>query len=259
MKGFNTTISTGFCASLDAVSYASDFIRLNRADIVLSGGVEELCEETFIGFAKLGYISGSDNSEPCCCPFDNRRNGIILSEGAGIIVLEDEDHAVKRGAPILAKIAGYGNAFDPSGDSGFNSAGQGLKKAIAYALRESSLSLHDIQYISASANSTRGLDRMETRVIRDIFGERAFSIPVSSIKSMVGETFSASGALALAAAVGTIQHGIIPPTVNYREKDPSCDLDYVPNISRNQPVDTALVIASDPYGNNSAIIVEKYE
>jgi len=100
---------------------------------------------------------------------------------------------------------------------------------------------------------------METTVIRDIFGERAFSIPVSSIKSMVGETFSASGALALAAAVGTIQHGIIPPTVNYREKDPSCDLDYVPNISRNQPVDTALVIASDPYGQNAAIIVEKYE
>lgn len=259
MKGFNTTISTGFCASLDAVSYASDFIRLNRADIVLSGGVEELCEETFLGFAKLGYISGSDNSEPRCCPFDNRRNGVILSEGAGIIVLEDEDHAVKRGAPILAKIAGYGNAFDPSGDSGFKGAGQGLKKAIANALRESSLSLHDIQYISASANSTRGLDRMETEVIKDIFGEQAFSIPVSAIKSMVGETFSASGALALAAAVGTIQHGIIPPTVNYREKDPSCDLDYVPNEARAKEIKNVLVISSDPYGNNSAIIVGKYE
>jgi len=259
MKGFNTTISTGFCASLDAVSYASDFIRLNRADIVLSGGVEELCEETFLGFAKLGYISGSDNSEPRCCPFDNRRNGVILSEGAGIIVLEDEDHAVQRGAPILAEIAGYGNAFDPSGDSGFNGAGRGLKKAIANALRESSLSLHDIQYISASANSTRGLDRMETEVIKDIFGEQAFSIPVSAIKSMVGETFSASGALALAAAVGTIQHGIIPPTVNYREKDPSCDLDYVPNEARAKEIKNVLVISSDPYGNNSAIIVGKYE
>jgi 3-oxoacyl-[acyl-carrier-protein] synthase II len=259
IKGFNTTISTGFCASLDAISYAADFIHLNRANVVLAGGVEELCEETYLGFYKLGCLSGLDGSDPVCCPYDNRRNGVILSEGAGVIILEDEDHAVKRGAPLLAKIAGYGNAFDSSGDRNFSNAGQGLKKAIANALRESSLTSNDIQYISASANSTRGLDRMETTVIRDIFGERAFSIPVSSIKSMVGETFSASGALALAAAVGTIQRGIIPPTVNYREKDPSCDLDYVPNEARAELVKNVLVISSDPYGNNSAIIVGKYD
>ena len=100
---------------------------------------------------------------------------------------------------------------------------------------------------------------METAVIKDIFGQRVFSIPVSSIKSMVGETYSASGALALAASVGTIQHGIIPPTVNYREKDPSCDLDYVPNEARAEKINNILVISSDPYGNNSAIIVGKYE
>ena len=259
LKGFNTTISTGFCAGIDAVSYASDFIRLNRADIVLTGGVEELCEETFMGFSRLGYLSGSDHSDPLCCPFDGRRNGTILSEGAGVIVLEDEDHAVKRGVSILAKIAGYGNAFDPSADKGFSHTGSGLKKAIAYALKESSLTTHDIQYISASANSTPGLDRMETEIIKAVFGERAFSIPVSSIKSMVGETFSASGAFAVAAAVGAIQHGIIPPTVNYREKDPSCDLDYVPNKARASEIKHVLVISSDPYGNNSAIIVGKYE
>lgn len=259
LKGFNTTISTGFCAGIDAVSYASDFIRLNRADIVMAGGVEELCEETLMGFARLGYLTGSDNSEALCCPFDSRRNGTILSEGAGVIVLEDRDHAVRRGVPILAQIAGYGNAFDPSGDRDFNNAGMGLKQAIAYALRESSLTIHDIQYISAGANSTRGLDRMETEVIKDMFGERAFSIPVSSVKSMVGETFSASGTLALAAAVGTIRHGIIPPTVNYREKDPLCDLDYVPNTSRNQKVDIALVITSDPFGQNAAMILRKFE
>jgi 3-oxoacyl-[acyl-carrier-protein] synthase II len=259
LKGFNTTISTGFCAGIDAVSYASDFIRLNRADIVLTGGVEELCEETFMGFSRLGYLSGSDHSDPLCCPFDGRRNGTILSEGAGVIVLEDEDHAVKRGVSILAKIAGYGNAFDPSVDKGFSHTGSGLKKAIAYALKESSLTTHDIQYISASANSTPGLDRMETEIIKAVFGERAFSIPVSSIKSMVGETFSASGAFAVAAAVGAIQHGIIPPTVNYREKDPSCDLDYVPNKARASEIKHVLVISSDPYGNNSAIIVGKYE
>jgi 3-oxoacyl-[acyl-carrier-protein] synthase II len=259
LKGFNTTISTGFCAGIDAVSYASDFVKLGRADVVLAGGVEELCEETLMGFARLGYLSGTDKAEPLCCPFDRRRNGTILSEGAGVIVLEDEDHAIKRGVPILARIAGYGNAFDPSGDKDFNNAGMGLKKAIVSALRESSLSTDDINYISASANSTQGLDRMETEVMKDLFDERAFSIPISSIKSMVGETFSASGALSLAAAVGTIQHGMIPPTVNYRERDPSCDLDYVPNTARRQHVDTALVTASDPFGQNAAMILQKYE
>jgi 3-oxoacyl-[acyl-carrier-protein] synthase II len=259
LKGFNTTVSTGFCAGIDAVSYASDFIRLGRADVVLAGAVEELCEETLMGFAGLGYLSGMDNSEPLCCPFDRRRNGTILSEGAAVIVLEDKDHAMKRGVPILAHISGYGNAFDPSGNRDFNNAGMGLKKAITSALRESFLTVQDIHYIAASANSTQGLDRMETEVIKDLFDERAFSIPMSSIKSMVGETFSASGALALAAAVGTIQHGIIPPTVNYREKDPSCDLDYVPNTARHQHVDTALVITSDPFGQNAAMILQKYE
>ncbi len=101
IKGFNTTISTGFCAGLDAVIYASDFIRLNRADVVLAGGVEELCEETFLGFHNLGYLSGLNGSEPICCPFDARRNGIILSEGTAVLVLEDLEHALRRGAEIL--------------------------------------------------------------------------------------------------------------------------------------------------------------
>jgi 3-oxoacyl-[acyl-carrier-protein] synthase II len=114
IKGFNTTISTGFCASLDAVSYAADFIKLNRADVVLAGGVEELCEETFLGFHNLGCLSGFDGSEPLCCPFDARRNGVILSEGAAVLILEDEEHALRRGASIMAKISGYGNSFDPS-------------------------------------------------------------------------------------------------------------------------------------------------
>ena len=129
---------------------------------------------------------------------------------------------------------GYGNSFDPSADRSFNHAGKGLKNAITFALKDASLNPEDIDYISACANSTKGLDRMETKVIKDVFGEHAFNIPVSSIKSMVGESFSASGALSLAAAVGAIKKGFIPPTVNYKEKDPECDLDYVPNIPRQK-------------------------
>ena len=140
----------------------------------------------------------------------------------------------------------------------FTHAGDGLKKAITLALQESALNPGDIDYVCACANSTKGLDRMETKVIKDVFGSHALSIPVSSIKSMVGESFSASGALSLAAAVGALQKGFIPPTVNYREKDPECDLDYVPGKSRQKQIQNVLVTSADPYGQNSAVIVGRY-
>jgi 3-oxoacyl-[acyl-carrier-protein] synthase II len=259
IKGFNTTISTGFCAGLDAISYASDFVRLNRADIVVAGGVEELCEETFLGFHNLNCLSGSDGSGPLSCPFDARRNGVILSEGAAILILEEEEHALKRGADILARVSGYGNSFYPSANLYFTHGGKGLSDAIRIALEDASFNIEDIDYISSCANSTKGLDRMETKALKDVFGERAFRIPVSSIKSMIGESFSASGALSLAAAVGVISKGIIPPTINYQQKDSECDLDYVPNESRQKQIENVLVTSADPYGQNSAIILGKYE
>jgi len=258
IKGFNTTISTGFCASLDAIYYAADFIKLNRAYVILTGAVEELCEETFLGFHNVGYLSGADGAEPISCPFDKRRNGVILSEGAAVLVMEDKEHAVKRGVHILAQVVGCGNAFDPFNKRGYNPQGIGLKNAITLALKDASLSPKDIDYICSCANSTKELDRMETQVIKDIFGENAYNIPVSSIKSMVGESFSASGALSLVAAIGAIQNGFIPPTVNYGEKDPECDLDYVPNKAREKQINRVLVTAADPYGQNTAIVLGRY-
>jgi 3-oxoacyl-[acyl-carrier-protein] synthase II len=259
IKGFNTTISTGFCSGLDALSYAADFIRLRRADVVLSGAVEELCEETFLGFHALGYLSGTDASGPVCCPFDARRNGMILSEGAAVLVLEDSRHATERGAEPLAEVIGYGNAFDPSADRYFSHKGKGSRDAIVLALRDASLNPEDIDYIMASANSLRGLDRMETEVIKEVFGGHAYEIPVSSIKSMIGESFSASGTLSVAAAVGAFKNGFIPPTVNYREKDPACDLDYVPDTARQKQIRNALIITVDPYGQNTAVILGRYQ
>jgi 3-oxoacyl-[acyl-carrier-protein] synthase II len=259
IKGFNATISTGFCAGIDAISYACDFIRLNRADMVLAGGVEELCEETFSGFYKLGCLSGRNGSDTICRPFDARRNGTVLSEGAALLVLESEEHALTRGADILARISGYGNSFDPEARMDFGHEGKGLRNAVGIALKAASLSPEDIDYVSSCANSTRGLDRMETAVFKDSLGEHAFRIPISSIKSMIGETFSASGALSCAAAACTLRNGIIPPTVNYAERDPDCDLDYVPNEPRKKNVSNVLVVSSDPYGNNSAIILSKYK
>lgn len=258
VKGFNTTISTGFCSGLDAVSYAADFIRLNRADVILAGGVEELCEEIFLGFYKLGYLSGADGSEPVCCPFDARRNGMIFSEGSAVLILENMEHALQREADILALVKGYGNSFDPSADKSFSNSGKGLSSAINIALQDAALTPGDIDYISAGANSTKGLDRMETEVIKEVFGRHAFNIPVSSIKSMVGESFSASGTLSLSAAVGALKEGFMPPTVGYLEKDPECDLDYIPNIARERIINNALVVSSDPYGNNAAIVIGRY-
>ena len=259
IKGFNTTISTGFCSGLDAVSYAVDFIKLKRADVVLAGGVEELCEETFLGFYKLGYLSGTNGSDLICCPFDARRNGIILSEGSAILIIEDSEHALGRGAEIRAVVKGYANAFDGESRNDFSHDGEGLKKAVTLALGDASLSPDEIDCVSACANSTEGLDRFETGVIKEVFGERAATLPITAIKSMIGESFSASGALSLAAAVGMLTRGFIPPTKNYEEKDPACDLDYVPRNAREKNVNNVLILSSDPYGSNTAMVVGKYE
>jgi len=257
IKGFNTTISTGFCAGLDAVAYASDFIKLRRANVVLAGSVEELCEETFLGFHKLGLLSGLDGSVPLCCPFDARRNGIILSEGAAVLVLEDEEHAIARGALPYARIQGYGSVFDPAA-SCHSYSNMGLATAIMQAFNDAALTPKDIDYISACSNSTIDLDRMETVVIKELFGEHAFDVPISSIKSMIGESFSASGSLSLAAAVGALQNDFIPPTMNYHDVDSNCNLDYVPNIARKQKVHNVLVTSSDAYGHNSAVILSRF-
>ncbi|OGW35496.1 MAG: hypothetical protein A2010_10985 [Nitrospirae bacterium GWD2_57_9] len=254
IKGFNTTISTGFCAGLDAVSYAADFIKTNRADSAVAGGVEELCEETFLYFHHLGYLSGA-GGPALSCPFDARRNGIIPGEGAAVLVLEREEQAATRGTNVLAKVLGCGNCFDPFADGSFDSAGRGLATAIQNALRNASLTPEDIDYVCSAANSTRGLDRMETKVLKQVFGQHCRKMPVSSIKSMIGESYSASGAMALAAAVGALQRDLIPPTANYRDKDPDCDLDCVPGPAREAHLRHVLVVAADPYGANSAVIL----
>jgi len=255
VKGFNTTLSTGFCAGLDAVSYATDFIKLGRASAVLAGGVEELCEETFLLFHTLGYLSGMNGTEPASRPFDAKRDGFVLSEGAAMLILEDGEHAAKRGADVLAEVLGAGNAFDPESDSSFEKSGVGLKTAIELAFKEARIGPRDIDYVCSCANGSPGLDRMEARILTEVFGDDARRVPVSSIKSMVGETFSASGSLALCAAVGAIRQGFIPPTMNHQLTDPQCALDVVPNKARLQKVKRVLVTATDPYGQNAAIVV----
>ena len=154
--------------------------------------------------------------------------GRCFQKGRRFLVLESEEHALKRGADILARISGYGNSFDPEARMDFGHQGKGLKNAVSIALKDASLSPEDIDYVSSCANSTKGLDRMETMVIKDVFGEHAYKIPVSSIKSMIGRNFLCIRRIISASAVSRYNESrIIPPTVNYKEKDVECDLDYV--------------------------------
>ena len=260
IQGFNTTISTGFTASTDAVSYAYDFIQYGRAKVIYAGGVEEMCMQTFFGMHSLKFLSGSKEGEPFInCPFDKRRNGITFGEGACLMALEEHEHAKNRNAPILAEIAGFGYCFDPFRINKYNPRGVGLKASIQAALENADMKPQDIGYICANANSTVAADKIETEAVKEIFGKHAYAIPVSSIKSMIGECYSVSGAFGIAAALGVLNKNFIPPTVNYREKDPNCDLDYVPNKSREAKVKNILVITFGPNGSNSCIVLRRFE
>jgi 3-oxoacyl-[acyl-carrier-protein] synthase II len=257
IQGFNTTIATGYSSSIDALEYAIDFIRLGRIKAVLVGGVESLSLANYLGFYRLGYFAGV-NGDEISCPFDRRRNGIVLGEGAAVIVIEDEEHARKRKADIYAEIKDIGNCFDSFRMGKYNPEVNGLMTSIKDAVTNSRLEMSDIDYISASANSVPEQDRLETKAIKGVFGRYAYNIPVSAIKSMVGEPFSAGGLLQIAASLGSITYGFIPPTINYIERDEECDLDYVPNKSRITRIKNVLINNFGPGGNNASLVISKY-
>lgn len=260
IKGFNTTISTGFTASLDAMNYAYDFLQYGRAKIIYTGGVEEMCMQTFFGFHALKFMSGSKEGQTFInCPFDKRRNGITFGEGACLMAMEDYEHAQKRNAPVLGEVLGFGTSFDPFRIDRYNPRAVGLKESMRLALEDAEVTAEDIDYICANANSTVSADKIETRAIKEIFGQHAYKIPVSAVKSMTGECFSVSAAFAVAASLGAINKNFIPPTVNYKEKDPDCDLDYVPNKARKASVNKILIIAFGPNGSNTCMVLGRFK
>lgn len=260
IQGFNSTVSTGFCSSLDAIYYAMNMMDLYEYKVVLAGGVEELCEQTYKGFHKIGHLAGSREGKPeVNCPFDKRRNGILFGEGASILVLEELSHAKKRGATIYAEILGYGTAFDPASRNIYSPKAIGATKAIRSCLDDAKTQADDIDYISASANSTLDCDAMETTAVKGALGKRSSKIPVSSIKSMIGECFSASGAMNLAGSIGAMMEGFVPPTINYEKKDARCDLDYVANEPREAKIDKVLINSFSPTGCNSSLVIGGYK
>lgn len=257
IQGFNTTISTGYSSSIDALEYAIDFIRLGRIKAALVGGVESLSLATYTGFYRLGFFAGLKGEE-LSCPFDKRRNGIILSEGASVITVEDEEYARERGAFIYAEIRDTGNSFDAYKMGKYKPGAEGLTDSMKMALHNSELDIREIDYISASANSVPEQDRLETKAIKDVFGKGAYNIPVSSIKSMIGESFSAAGLFQIAASIGSMVKGFIPPTINYEIRDDFCDLDYVTNKSRIARINNVLINNYGPGGNNASLVISKY-
>jgi 3-oxoacyl-[acyl-carrier-protein] synthase II len=259
IQGFSSTVSTGFCSSIDAIYYALNQLELYDYKVVLAGGVEEMCEQTYKGFHKIGHLAGSrSGKEEVNCPYDKRRNGIMFGEGACMVILEELKHAKKRNAKIYAEILGYGTCFDPKSRNIYSPKAEGATEAIKSCLDDAGIGTGDIDYISASGNSTLDCDYMETNAIKNVFGDRAKKIPVSSIKSMIGESFSAGGALNLAASLGIFEEEFLPPTINYVQPDKRCDLDYVPNKSQKNRVKNILIDSFSPTGSNSTLTVGKY-
>jgi 3-oxoacyl-[acyl-carrier-protein] synthase II len=259
-KGINETISTGCSSGTDAIGQALDAIRNGRADIMIAGGTEDpLAPLTFASFCVIKALTTS-NGEPekATKPFDLNRNGFALSEGAGALVLESLDHAEKRGASIYAELAGYGCSCDayhmvhPSPD------GMELSTAMRLALEDANVRSEDVDYINAHGTSTVLGDAAETKAIKRVFGERAYHIPISSIKSGTGHVWGAAGALESIACVLAIQDRFIPPTTNYETPDPECDLDYVPNEGRAANLDLVVSNSSSFGGKNSVLVVSRF-
>ena len=219
-----------------------------------------MCEQTYKGFHKIGHLAGSRaGKEEVNCPYDKRRNGIMFGEGASIVILEELGHAKKRNAKIYAEVLGYGTCFDPKSRNIYSPKAEGATEAIKQCLGDAKIDINDVDYISASGNSTLDCDYMETNAVKNVFMDRAKSIPISSIKSMVGESFSAAGAVGVAASLGVFEKEFVPPTINYLQPDKRCDLDYVPNKSQKNGVKHILINSFSPTGSNSTLTIGKYQ
>ncbi|MBE3591235.1 MAG: beta-ketoacyl-[acyl-carrier-protein] synthase family protein [Firmicutes bacterium] len=259
LRGPNTTINSACASGADAIGQALNLIRLGHAPVLLAGGSEAITHPVTI--ASLGIVGALSqrNEEPerASRPFDRDRDGFVLGEGAGVLVLESEEHARARGARILAELAGAGWSFDATDDTAPDAEGQAL--AMARALRDAGCRPEDVDWVKAHGTSTPLNDRTETAAIKLVFGEHARRVPVSSMKSMIGHAASASGAVEAVGAVLAMLHGTIPPTINYETPDPDCDLDYVPNAARPARLRTVLVNAFGLGGQNAALILRAYE
>jgi 3-oxoacyl-[acyl-carrier-protein] synthase II len=242
------------------VGEAFRLIDRGDADIIFSGGADSRMDPLlFLAYAALGALSRADRPPAeVSRPFDGQRDGFVLGEGAGILVLEELEHAKKRRANIYAEVLGFGSSFDAYSVTKPDPEARGAARAIEWALREARVDHHDIDYINAHGTSTRLNDEMETVAVKRVFGEGSRALPLSSIKSMVGHLIGAAGAVEAAALALTLNDGILPPTINHTCPDPACDLDYVPNTARDFSVRTAMSTSFGFGGQNAALVMRRF-
>jgi 3-oxoacyl-[acyl-carrier-protein] synthase II len=258
-QGPNSTITTACAAGTQAVGEGFRLIARGDADVVLTGGADSRMDPLLLlAYAALGALSRA-NRPPAevSRPFDRQRDGFVLGEGAGVLVLEDLDHARQRGAMIYGEVLGLGSSFDAYAVTKPDPEGKGAARAIRWALREARVAPQDIDYINAHGTSTRLNDLMETMAVKGVFGEGARALPLSSIKSMVGHLIGAAGAVEAVALALTLHDGVLPPTINLTNPDPECNLDYVPNTARQMRVRTALSTSFGFGGQNGALVMRR--
>jgi 3-oxoacyl-[acyl-carrier-protein] synthase II len=260
LDGPNYNCLTACAASSQAVGEATELIRHGDADLMLSGGSHSMIHPFGVtGFNLLTALS-TRNDDPARAsrPFDLHRDGFVLGEGAGMLVLEELEHARRRGAPIYAEVSGYGSTADAFRVTDSHPEGRGAIACIQGALRDSGLSPADVGYINAHGTSTQVNDKVETLAIKKVFGDGAYLVPVSSSKSMLGHLIAAAGAIELIISVMALRSGVLPPTINYETPDPECDLDYVPNAAREKRVRHALSNSFGFGGQNISLIVSRF-
>lgn len=260
--GPNKTIVTACATGTQAIGEAADLIRFGRADVVICGGTEALIRDyTVAGFAAMRALPTNFNDDPASAsrPFDARREGFVFSEGAACLVLEALDHALARGAHVYVEVAGHASSSDAFHVAAPDPSANGALRTMKWALEDAGLQPEQVDYINAHGTSTPANDAVETLAIKKLFGERAYNIPISSSKSMLGHAMGASGAIEAVVCALTIERGSIHPTINYETPDPECDLDYVPNHARRAEVDIALSNSFGLGGQNACLVLRRVD
>ncbi len=265
MAGSTGPISTvvAACATgTQSIGEAAEFIRRGIADIVIAGGTEGLIHEaSFAGFGRMGGLTANYNDDPARAsrPFDKKREGFVVSEGSGVLILERLDHAVTRNVPIYAEFGGHASSSDAYHMAAQDPNAAGAIRAMRWALEDANVTLDQVDYINAHGTSTQMNDLTETMAIKTLFGKRAYKIPISSNKSLMGHMMGATGTVEAIFSIYAINNSIIPATYNYENPDPACDLDYVPNAPRTANVDTVLSNSFGLGGQNACLVMKKLQ
>jgi 3-oxoacyl-(acyl-carrier-protein) synthase len=259
-KGRNYAPSSACSSGCDAIGQAYETIKLGNARVMIAGGTEAPIMPIVIGaFTNIRALSArNDKPKEACCPFDAKRNGFVMSEGSAVMILEDAEYAVERGAPILAELTSYAATSDAFHLTQPAPGGESATRAVRLALEKAEINPEEIDYINAHGTATILNDRTETAVIKNVFGERAYKIPISASKSMLGHLLGAAGSIEALITVLAMKHGVVPPTIHLTNPDPECDLDYVPNTSRKVKVRTAMSNSFGFGGHNSVLTFREF-